>query len=432
MSTEPESPFEGVAIVRLRPLYFVLMATILAGLLGFGWWRVHLLQEGARIAQELARLGPGTSAPPGGPGLGTILLLLLGLPLVLLPTLLAISRSSAMKRAVSGSVGVRDDHLTIDGKAVAPLGAISSALVIPADGDRLTVRLEGSGRRTVELRVRDDDQAAALLRALGLGPTQWAASYPLPFQSGDPRRYLGPALFFLGMFFNSVLGFFLLDWPGIGTFLAGLCWGIAGPITSALRPRLRVGTDGISIIQAKRTRFVPHEEIAGVAGRAGALEITLATGERIELSTSADQVEQIAERIVEAKDALASEVDPHPTLLSRSGTPRERIGALRALGQERKEGYRAAPVPTEQLWRIFESAANDAETRAGAAIALRERLDASSLRRLRIVAAATASPALRTAIESAASDDDESLEEALAALEHEAAEERAIQRVKAG
>jgi hypothetical protein len=42
------------------------------------------------------------------------------------------------------------------------------------------------------------------------------------------------------------------------------------------------------------------------------------------------------------------------------------------------------------------------------------------------VAAATASPALRATLECAARDDDGSLEEALATLESEVAEERAV------
>jgi hypothetical protein len=93
-------------------------------------------------------------------------------------------------------------------------------------------------------------------------------------------------------------------------------------------------------------------------------------------------------------------------------------------------GLSGRPVSTEQLWQIFESGAADSEARAGAAIALRERLDESCRRRLRVVAATTASPKLRTAIESAASDDDASLEEALAALESEPLEDGAVQRVE--
>lgn len=345
MSTDPQPPFEGVAVVRLRPLYFVVAAAVLAALPGaLITQQFQHLQEEIDLAQRQALLTPGTSVPSWGPGLANLFLTLLGLLLIFLPLLLMASRWVLMKRAVPTSVGVRDDHLTIDGKAVAPLGAISSALVIPGDGDDRTVSLERSRGRTIELRVRGDDQAAALLRALGLGATQWAASYPLGYQSRDPRQYLGLSFFVLAMFSNSVGSFLFGSWSGLGTLLMGVCCGMGTLVSSG----------------------------------------------------------------------------------SRSGTPKERIRALRALGQEGKQGYRAAPVPTEQLWRVFECAANDAETRAAAAIALRERLDASSVRRLRIVAAATAEPKLRIAIESAARDDDAALEEALAALDSDVEEEKAV------
>lgn len=449
MSTDPQSPFEGVAIVRLRPLFFVLTALYLAALASCfqPWW------YGVTPALYVNLV-----------------------PLASLPFLL--SRARWLRREVPAGIGVRDDHLLVDGNPVCPLRAITSVSVVAGDGEARTVSLERRWGRAVVLRVRDEDHVAALMRALGLGPTQWAASYALPPQRGDLRSPL-----MLGL----VTGVFLLVRALAPPLLASLwvsripaanprclaaraicdenaraiavsthdlavstftfkMWSImmvlwavvVGLIvaTSAFKPRLLVGTDGISLTFKRRTRFVPYDEIANVTVVGSRVMIALTTGEMLAFNagsrSDSDAPRRIVERIREAKAAASSDADVHALLLRCSGSPAARIHALRGFGREGGEGeYRSAPVTTEQLWRAFESSSADPEARANAAIALRARLDDSCRRRLRIVAAATAAPKLRSAIESAASDDDESLEEALAALEHEAAEERAVQRVEA-
>jgi hypothetical protein len=209
-------------------------------------------------------------------------------------------------------------------------------------------------------------------------------------------------------------------------------------ITRPFGPRLWVGADGISLVFRGRARFVPYDAIAdvkvvvpreGQPYRDRAIAIALTTGETLvfkvfpgqsDIGIRSPDPEQIVARIEDAKAAAASGADADAALLRCSGTPGARIRALRALGRDTGEGaYRSASLSTEQLWQTFESSAADPEARANAAIALRARLDAPCEPRLRIVAAATAVPKLRVAIERAAGDDDAALEEALAALEAE-------------
>lgn len=450
MSTDQRSPFEGVAIVRRRPLFFVLMALYLAALLFGASWPVLM------------------------PTLYVSLVPLASLPFLLL-------RKQWMRREVPVNVGVSDDHLLVDGNPVCPLRAITSVSVVAGEGEVRTVRLERRWGRAVVLRVRDEDHVAALLRALGLGSTQWAASYALPPQRGDRR---------LPLMLGLVTGVFLLVralalpllaslgiWSipaadarcltslaacddiartlaisndiardlAVSTFTFKMSsimvalWAVVVALslaTSAFKPRLLVGTDGISLTFKRRTRFVPYDEITNVTVVGRRVMIVLTTGEMLAFDagsgSDSDGPRRIVERIREAKAAACSDADVHALLLHYSGSPAARIHALRAFGREGEEGeYRRAPVTTEQLWRTFESSSADPEARANAAIALRARLDDSCRRRLRIVAAATAVPKLRSAIESAAGDDDESLKEALAALESDVRDERAVQRVEA-
>jgi hypothetical protein len=72
---------------------------------------------------------------------------------------------------------------------------------------------------------------------------------------------------------------------------------------------------------------------------------------------------------------------------------------LRAAHRGATEAYRSAPPPDVDLDALFDDGSLDAETRSGAAIALRARGGDGVVSRLRVAAAATASPELRIALE---------------------------------
>jgi hypothetical protein len=417
MSTGAPSAFERVAIVRFNGLFFALSGVLLAASAYFGWQCV----------------GAGHS-----PMLCLQMLFLSAMIFVMLV------QARWTRRRVPVSVGVGDDHLLVDGASVCPLRAISSVYVVPADGKARTVRLLRRLRPAIELWVRNEEHAVALMRALRVGPTQWAASYRLPYQggwrgfpisvltvgammwiatrAGDASLLLGPVSFFLGIVMAAI----------------------------PVGPLLMVGTDGISLASMGRTRFVPYGDIADVKAAMVSrsrrtvikwwrIRIMLTTGEVVRFFVRPGRVgvgdtyaqrgldaQRIAESIWEARSAAISEADAPSALLRASGTAPARIRALRALGRQREDDYRTAPVSTEQLWQTFENTAVDPEARAGAAIALRARLDEPCRQRLRVVAAATVAPKLRVAIESAAGDDDDALEEALTALESDVAADRAV------
>ncbi len=427
MPADPRSPFEGVAALRLRPRFFVIAALLVACGAQFCWYMTDHALEGVRIAAKAAARG--WELPNiGGASPSVAFLFALAMAALFCSRVLSgLLGMRQMKREVPVRLGVREDHLLVDGTPAASLGALSSVLVVPGGGETRTVVLERRRRPALELRVRDDEHAAALVRALGLGPTQRAASYRLPAQPGSWGRKmqialeaLVPALAVLGPFgLHLLLGdaaYFPTDASYLSVLLVMTAIGVLYAALMARRPRLVVGTDGVSLVSARRSRFVPYHALAGAREkRPDRLMVTLTNGELF--SFVALDPQGIVARILEAKAAARSEADAETSLLRGSGSTAERIRALRVLGRDKEQDYRSSPLTTEQLWQTFESSAADPESRAGAAIALRARLDASCLPRLRVVASTTANPELRVAIERAASGDDAALEEALAALE---------------
>lgn len=192
MSADLQSPFEGVAIFRRRPLFFVLVVlnlVYLAAVLVLCCKHVYLALDRARLAGEYLRLAVETGQAVsldrwkdiialaentwGGPLWACTLLMLL------------MSRGPRLKHAVPARIGVRGEQLLINGDSAGPLSAITSVSVLPAGEEARTLCLKRRRRSAIALRVRDEAHAAALIQALGLSPTQQAVSYPLPFQVGD-------------------------------------------------------------------------------------------------------------------------------------------------------------------------------------------------------------------------------------------------------
>lgn len=353
----PQSEFEGVTIFRIRPILFVLVALLAAGLALFSWWGLHLaIQRGVLAANQVyldAKAGRAFPAPAFWfhEFNGTNLLYVAGL--------IACSLARPIKRAVPVSIGVRNDHLLIDGDSIGPVSNISSAsvgpmsnisssFVLPGDGEARIVRLERRQRSTIELRLRDGEHAAAFIRALCLGPTELAASYPLPPQRGDWRAPIGMGLA-TGIIVLSVLGTMKLlvtSWivgsiptappsllsafsedkrllitdihstivSHVYTDVYGILLGILPlllvpillPVLTflwrRLTPRLMVGADGISLVFKKRLRFVHYDEISDVQVVQSAIKIALTT-DRMIAFTGGSNPQKIAERIRAAKAA---------------------------------------------------------------------------------------------------------------------------------
>jgi hypothetical protein len=138
--------------------------------------------------------------------------------------------------------------------------------------------------------------------------------------------------------------------------------------------------------------------------------------------------QKLVERIQEQVAAHRARAAPDGASLARSGRATEAWMREVAAVTEAGASYRTPAVPPDELWRIVEDAAAPPTARAGAAVALRQALDAVGRVRLRAVADACAGPRLRVALDAvASSEDDDLLTRALDPLDdHEGAPRRAL------
>jgi hypothetical protein len=83
------------------------------------------------------------------------------------------------------------------------------------------------------------------------------------------------------------------------------------------------------------------------------------------------------------------------------------IRDMRAFGTGEAGAYRTISIPRERLWSVLESPTADPSAREGAALALHASLDGEERSRVLAIAAKSASPRLRVALDAIADAEDE-------------------------
>jgi hypothetical protein len=286
----------------------------------------------------------------------------------------------------------------------------------PKRGGARTVYLAARrARDDVAIEVEDDERVRSLLEALDLHRDRHASRF---FVYRDPLRTRaerfgaraaiagGAAAILAGIFFLFQSNPFAI--LGLVPFL--ILYAIA--VKRARRKtEVMLGTDGVVVRAGGRLRTIGLTEIRAVRAHAETAIVVLENEAPLTL--------QFAEQNpVRARDAFVVALqhrlplreenvvgDHLASLLTRG----ERSGSewirdiAQTAGTAEAEGYRVAPVPDETLWRIVEHAAADPTARAGALVALGERLDDEGRARIRELASATTRADLRAALEAAAS-----------------------------
>jgi hypothetical protein len=191
-----------------------------------------------------------------------------------------------------------------------------------------------------------------------------------------------------------------------------------------LRRRLSVGTDGVLMSGALRSRFVPFRDL----GSAAALDqrspslcklvITRRDDGPIVLWMRRAEAEAAAARIQAAIDASDGSAETARLQLRRDGPDvREWLARLRALTR-RREPYRAVGATADALWRLLDDPGAGESERAAAAVVLGTDASGEERTRLREVAARVASPRVRVAMERvAAGAEEDDLAAAMDAVE---------------
>lgn len=312
---------------------------------------------------------------------------------------------------------------------------IASGFLIPDLHSGPKVRLTRRLRPAVEIRVADEAEGRALLRALGLDASQVAVRFRTPSRLlSEPR---------LSIPFGIVMAVLFI---GLGAVTRALGLG-NGPvhvplllvmlmIFGVLQTKLTVGADGVLRSWFWRTKFWSWADVTRIHtyvdtsfwasnNRWRGIELLLRSGGRIRFpilqgrSLDTGQMTLILERMRQAKESHdRGDAASEAALLERH----ERdipawIAALRAIGSGANQDHRTAPVVPEKLWRIVEDPAATPAARAGAAVALSASIDAGGKKRLSAAAEAVAAPKLRVALDAAAKGDEEALREAMSEVE---------------
>jgi len=177
---------------------------------------------------------------------------------------------------------------------------------------------------------------------------------------------------------------------------------------------VEVGADGVMLRTVGWRRFVPYSKIEDVEVTPLGIELVLYSGRRLEIrltqkaNAQMERVESLLSAIEdERKAAAAIRHQEEELLLARGQKDLDAwLAEMRALGEGARGGYRSLAIPQERLWEIVENPSADPSARTGAAIALHATLDDDGRARLATVAAATAAPRLRVALEGFASEKD--------------------------
>ncbi len=325
-----------------------------------------------------------------------------------------------MPRAIRRRRNLRVDASTLSlGKEIVARSSITKAELVPTP-DSPVVRLERRGRFAKNLVMRGDDEAHALLTALGYDVTQTTAAYKIRSLALVRRQWLAVAS--LPFLFGMMTAF--------GVHLTPLVVPLFILTVLALffkRTSLVVGADGLLVRWLWIREFIAMKDISLVTefeqgrgnNRVRGIEIFTRGGKSVKLPTLESAKPTIARRIhdVLALSQSVGHVENEALVLERGDLPlRDWIGRLKALGVGATATLRTQAVMPEQLWRVATDTTQPAITRAAAAVALAPTLDESGRVRLTELAKTTAAPKLRIALERAAEDDDASLEEALHAI----------------
>ncbi len=327
---------------------------------------------------------------------------------------------------------VRADRraLTIGDHAPVPPERIVRAYLVPPEDGRPRVFVDVKRGRQLRIDVLTRDEGTRLLRALG-----WCV---------DQRsiRFAGKAYtWMLGL--TVVAWFIVSGWlvgPLVGgsvTLLLSIAWLAAA--FWALRPRIDVGADGITIHCYLRSRFVSYREIDRARlsvklwflparrtvvyshflilehDRHRPITVKLDSGD-----SSQPWTKGVLDRVQTALDAFHGRrpIDLPNELARGRRSAKDWIAALRTLGSGAGQlTYRVATVEPERLLAVVESPTEPPAVRAAAAVALAKTATMEQRERLKKSTETVAEPRLRFALEAAIGEDEEALEGALHALE---------------
>lgn len=335
-----------------------------------------------------------------------------------------------------GELRADERGLWLGAAIVVPRSTLRHGHIVRRDGVTY-VRL-GRILQPTEVVVEDEVEGRALLAAMRLDAARSVGRYTMT--RGTRRSSWIRAGVLLALWCSST--FVLMESIANGDLVfASLCaWSVALAVCGGRQfVRVSVGADGIHLRRfLSRSRFIPFAalETAELEGQNVTIRLRDGSIETMHHQSSgkgwkpllyrdrADEGQMLVDRI----NAQAEQHRRHGAkiaLLARGTRPTEEWLQEVALASDEHASFRSPAIPVDELWRVVEDPVEATTARAGAALALRSRLDDAGRARLRVAADACAAPKLRVALQHVASDAKRgSLEEVYEDLEDDDARAR--------
>jgi hypothetical protein len=355
---------------------------------------------------------------------------------IALPTVALLASSWRATPRAGGPVAVGPEGVFVAGRLEIPRAAVQRALV--ARGARgVTVVIERRRHGPVVIQVDREEEGRRIVAALGLDPA--AAVSEFSFDAGLATSLPRPLFYactVLAMVVAPLVILRLFASGAVSLALLGVVPWCLSLLLTTIPTRLTVGLDGIVISWLGGRRLVRFSELRSCEVEGDVLRLTRRDG-RVErlvadwqayhahsqegvvgFGSKRAYLDAVAARVSEALEASRDRRAGLATgQLERASRPVAAwVRELRGLLVDRAAGFREGAALPEHFWGTVEDAQAPAEIRAAAATALAPTLDPEGRQRLRVIASVAVTPGLRVALEAAAAEDDQALEEALAAV----------------
>jgi hypothetical protein len=302
-------------------------------------------------------------------------------------------------------VEVRADGsgLYVDDELVAPRSSIARAYVQPHETEPPTVKIDASPC-PIEVRVHDEAEGRALLRALGHDAAHAAVSFGRVHIGGEPSAWSLVGLF---VTIVAVLGAVAVVMYSAGLSMMTLPVVLAASVSFVYfgerRATAYVGADGVCFVHRRgRATFVSYDDIQSVESSQHDVRIETRDApvlvrftQRHHAGAPIAELAAFVARVREGLDAYRARGEgPHD----------EWLLAARAMPDDAHDAYRGAHVTSERLFALVEDPSAGSSARASAALMLHGSLDSAGRARIRVAADACASPSLRVALDAVAND----------------------------
>jgi hypothetical protein len=313
-----------------------------------------------------------------------------------------------------GAIRADREGITFRGSTLLTRGQIRNVAVQPHAGGVQSVHVSAARRQDgIVVVLADEAKARAFLDALDVDPERHVATFSVeedPLRSRwrwlAARALVGAGGVALTLVVLSLARRNELLLLAIVPVL--LVYALLLP-RARRRSDIALGADGLTLRLRGRTRSIPLSTIAEVRPARNTVTLRIEGGETVVLRFGPDDDEPASVLRTAFSARLRQSLvrrdrghDPCEDRLARGqreqGEWSRHLQSLLGEG----EGYRAAAMPEETLWRIAEGAAAEPSARVGALVALRTRIDEGARARLLGLAEHTAQRDLRAALEAAA------------------------------